>query len=56
MDPKPMLIRTENLDDMGRPGYAVIVDADVAEDMGAFEETAVTEQDVDDSQIDLMER
>lgn len=56
MDPKrPTIIQSENLADMQRPGFAVVVDPDIAEEMGAFEETALTEADVDDSQIDAPE-
>ena len=39
---------SRNIEDLDTPGVWVEVDPDVAEDMGAFEETAVSVEDVED--------
>lgn len=48
-----MPIISENLDDLLTPGVIVEVDPDVAEDLGAFLETALSEEDAWESNIDL---
>ena len=42
-----MPIVSRDLADFGTPGVWIEVDPDVAEEMGAFEETAVTRADVE---------
>jgi hypothetical protein len=44
---KSMSIVSRDLADLGTPGVWVEVEPDVAEQMGAFEETAVTRADVE---------
>ena len=39
---------SRNIEDLETPGVWVEVDPDIAEDMGAFEETAVSVEDVED--------
>ena len=44
---------TQNLADLTTPGVVVEVDPDVAEALGAFEETALSEADAWDANADL---
>lgn len=48
---RPVL--SADLNDAATPGVQVQVDADTAESVGAFEETAMTEADAWDSNADL---
>lgn len=43
---RPVVSR--NVEDLDTPGVWVEVDPDVAEDMGAFEETAISVEDAED--------
>ena len=57
MDDKPLNIRqvpilSQNLDDFGLPGVIVEVDPETAEELGAFEETALSEEDAWESNSD----
>ncbi len=45
IDP-PQLTLSLNLNDLGIPGVAVVLSPDEADDLGAFEEDAVTMDDV----------
>lgn len=54
MTPPRQIISTDTNDIM-KPGYVVEVDHETADECGAFEETAITEQDAIDSNIDLVE-
>lgn len=47
-DYSPM--NSQNMADFGTPGVVIEVDPDEAETWGAFEETAITEQDALDSE------
>ena len=44
---------TQNLADLTTPGVVVEVDPDVAEALGAFEETALSEADAWDANADI---
>lgn len=57
MDDKLLNIRqvpiiSQNLDDFGLPGVIVEVDPETAEELGAFEETALSEEDAWESNSD----
>ncbi len=59
MESKPMKpiqqmpIYSSNPDDLQFPGVILIVDPEEADDMGAFEETAMSEEDAWESNMDL---
>ncbi len=59
MKPKPnthqMPIYSQDLNDLEIPGVIVCVDPETAEDMGAFEETALSEADAWESNCDQEE-
>jgi len=44
---------SDDLADFGTPGVVVVLDAGEAEQLGAFEETALTEADAWESGLDL---
>jgi len=46
-------VLSDDLADFGTPGVVVVLDASEAEQLGAFEETALTEADAWDSNLDL---
>ena len=46
-------VLSENFADMTTPGVVVVLDASEAEQLGAFEETALTEADAWESNLDL---
>ncbi len=46
-------IISQSMADFGLPGVIIELDPDEAEAWGAFEETAITEQDAIDSEIDI---
>lgn len=46
-------VLSDNLDDLTTPGVVVIVNADEAESLGAFEETALTVDDAWEANADL---
>lgn len=44
---------SDNFADFGTPGIVIVLDAGEAEQLGAFEETALTEADAWESNLDL---
>ena len=46
-------VLSENFADVTTPGVVVVLDASEAEQLGAFEETALTEADAWESNLDL---
>jgi type IV secretion system protein VirB1 len=46
-------ILSQSMADFGLPGVIIELDPDEAEAWGAFEETAITEQDAIESEIDM---
>lgn len=44
---------SDNFADFGTPGVVIVLDASEAEQLGAFEETALTEADAWESGLDL---
>jgi hypothetical protein len=46
-------VLSDDLADFGTPGVVVVLDAGEAEQLGAFEETALTEADAWESNLDL---
>jgi type IV secretion system protein VirB1 len=56
-NPSPIIlaVRSETYDDVTTPGVIVEVDAGMAEELGAFEESALTEREAWDSNQDLAE-
>lgn len=52
-DNQPIL--SNNLDDLGSPGVIVIVEPEEAADLGAFQETALTEEEAWESNWELEE-
>jgi hypothetical protein len=55
--PSPLIlaVQSETHDDITTPGVIVEVDAGTAEELGAFEESALTENEAWDSNADLAE-
>jgi hypothetical protein len=47
-----MPIYSQNLDDLDTPGVIVVVDPEEAQSLGAFEETALSEEDAWESNFD----
>ena len=56
-NPSPIIlaVQSETYDDVTTPGVIVEVDAGMAEELGAFEESALTESEAWDSNQDLAE-
>lgn len=54
MMPPRTILSTDTADIM-KPGHVVEVDHETADAFGAFEETAISEEDADESTIDLPE-
>ena len=52
-DPTAQAVISTNLDDLLVPGVVVELDAREAEDLGAFEETALTEAEAWEANVDL---
>ena len=52
-DNQPIL--SNRLEDLDTPGVLVAVDPDEAESLGAFEETALSEEDAWESNLDMGE-
>ena len=52
-DPTAQAVISTNLDDLLVPGVVVELDAHEAEDLGAFEETALTEAEAWEANADL---
>ena len=46
-------VLSDSFADFGTPGVVIVLDAGEAEQLGAFEETALTEADAWDSNLDL---
>ena len=55
--PSPLIlaVQSETYDDITTPGVIVEVDAGMAEELGAFEESALTESEAWGSNADLAE-